>query len=146
MQINDFLPEDSVTESRRHPLLVALAVLVFAECALMGAAAVYLVVELLVDEANSVASAIALTVLVVLATVWLAVIAVSTLRGAAWVRGAIVTWQVLQIAVAVGAFQGVFARPDIGWALLIPSLVALALLFTRPVLAATTRRDDTPVA
>lgn len=128
-----------MTGSRRHPLLVALAVIVFAECALMGVAAVYLIVELLVDVPTSFASAIALTVLVVIAAVWLAVIGVNTLRGAPWVRGAIVTWQILQIAVAVGAFQGLFARPDIGWALLIPAIAALLLLFTRPVVSATTR-------
>lgn len=128
-----------MTGSRRHPLLVALAVIVFAECALMGVAAVYLIVELLVDVPTSFASAIALTVLVVIAAVWLAVIGVNTLRGAPWVRGAIVTWQILQIAVAVGAFQGLFARPDIGWALLIPAIAALLSLFTRPVVAATTR-------
>lgn len=139
MQINDFLAEAVVTGSRRHPLLVALAVIVFAECALMGAAAVYLIVELLVDVPTSFASAIALTVLVVIAAVWIAVIGVNTLRGAPWVRGAIVTWQILQIAVAVGAFQGLFARPDIGWALLIPAIAALLLLFTRPVVSATTR-------
>lgn len=139
MQINDYLPEGFVTGSRKHPLLLVLAVIVFAECALMGAAAVYLIVELLIDIPTSFASAIALTVLVVIAAIWLAVIGVNTLRGAPWVRGAIVTWQILQIAVAVGAFQGLFARPDIGWALLIPALAALLLLFTRPVVAATTR-------
>lgn len=146
MQINDFLPEDAVNEPRRHPLLIALAVLVFAECALLVFAAVYLVVELLIDVPASLAGALFLTVLVVIAAIWLAVIGVNTLRGAPWVRGAIVTWQVLQIAVAVGAFQGVFARPDVGWALLIPSLVALVLLFTKPVLAATTRREFEPEA
>ena len=60
------------------------------------------------------------------------------LRGSPWVRGATVVWQVLQIAVAVGAFQGFFARPDIGWLLLVPALAALVLLFTPPVVA----RDD----
>lgn len=139
MQINGYLAEDFVSGSHKSPLLVLLAVIVFAESALMGAAAVYLVVELLIDTPASFASAIALTVLVVVAAIWLVVIGVNTLRGAPWVRGAIVTWQVLQIAVAVGAFQGLFARPDIGWALLIPALVALVLLFTRPVVAATAR-------
>lgn len=141
MQINDFLREEPVSGSPRHPLLIALVVLVFAECALMVSASVYLIVELLVDTPASFASAIALTVLVVIAAVWLAVIGVNTWRGAPWVRGAVVVWQVLQIAVAIGAFQGLFARPDIGWALLIPSIVALVLLFTRPVLAATTRPE-----
>lgn len=125
----------------RPGLLVALAVIVFAECALMLAATVWFVVELLIDVPASLASAIALAVLTAIATVWLAVIGVNTLRGTPWVRGAIVVWQVLQIAVAVGAFQGYYARPDIGWALLVPAVLALVLLFTPSVLRATTRRD-----
>jgi hypothetical protein len=48
---------------------------------------------------------------------------------------------VLQIAVAIGCFQGLFARPDIGWALLVPAVLALVLLFTPPVVAATARRE-----
>jgi hypothetical protein len=145
MQINDYLPEITVKEPRRHPILIALTLLVFAECALLVIAAVYLVVELLIDTPNSFAGALFLTVLVIIAAIWLAVIGVNTLRGAPWVRGAIVTWQIMQIAVAVGAFQGVFAQPPIGWALLIPSIVVLVLLFTKPVLAATTRRDEPEV-
>ena len=142
MQINDFLGKDPVSPQSRHPLLVVLAVIVFAEAALLTVAAVWLIFELLVDEPSSIASALALTALVILAAVWLSIVAGNTLRGAPWVRGAIVVWQVLQIAIAVGCFQGLFARPDIGWALLLPALIALVLLFTKPVLAATTRRDE----
>ena len=141
MQINGFVWDNTVSRSRKHPLVVVLAVLVFAECALMIAASVYLVVELLVATPASFPSAVALTILTVLAAIWVGVIAVNILRGSPWVRGATVVWQVLQIAVAVGCFQGLFARPDIGWALLIPALVVLVLLFTPPVLAATARRD-----
>lgn len=130
-----------MVEGRRHPLLTTLAVIVFAECALMVAAALWLILELIIDVPSSVASALALTVLVVIAAIWLAVVGVNTLRGAPWVRGAIVVWQILQIAVAVGSFQGLFARPDVGWALLIPAIVALVLLFTKPVMAATARES-----
>jgi hypothetical protein len=50
---------------------------------------------------------------------------------------------VLQVAVAIGCFQGYFARPDIGWVLLVPAVVAVGLLFTPPVMAVTTRsRED----
>lgn len=148
MQINGCIWGETVSENldegntgSHHPAVVALAAIVFAECALLAAATIFLIVELLVATPNSYASAVALTVLTTIATIWLAVIAVNILRGRAWVRGATVVWQVLQIAVAVGAFQGVFARPDIGWLLLIPTIAALVLLFTRPVIAATSRRD-----
>lgn len=128
-----------MSERRRPGLLIALAVILAAECALLAVATAWLVFELIVDVPASLASALALTVLTALAAVWLAILTVNTLRGAPWVRGGIVVWQVLQIAVAIGCFQGYFARPDIGWALLIPAILALVLLFTRPVLAATAR-------
>ena len=122
-------------------MVVALAVIVAAECVLMAVASAYLISELLTATPTSFASAIALTALCIGATVWLALIVVHVLRGSPWVRGATVVWQVLQIAVAVGAFQGFFARPDIGWLLLVPAIVVLVLLFTPPVVAATSRRD-----
>lgn len=128
-----------MSERRRPALLIALAVILGAECALLVAATLWLVFELIVDVPASLASALALTVLTAIAAGWLAILTVNTLRGAPWVRGGIVVWQVLQIAVAIGCFQGFFARPDIGWALLIPAIAALVLLFTRPVLAATAR-------
>ncbi|WP_309615766.1 hypothetical protein, partial [Salinibacterium sp.] len=99
----------------------------------------YLVIELIVATPDSYASAVALTVLTAIAAVWLAVIGVNVLRGNPWVRGATVVVQILQIAVAIGCFQGAFARPDLGWLLLIPAIAALILLFSPPVLAATTR-------
>lgn len=144
MQINDFSMEEPVTDEptkpSRHPLVVMLAIILLAECALLAVATSYLVIEILVAVPDSVASAVALTVLTALAAIWLAVIAANVLRGRAWTRGATVVWQVLQIAVAVGFFQGLFARPDLGWFLLLPALAALGLLFTPPVIAATARR------
>lgn len=128
------------SETPRHPLVWALAGIVFAECALMVAATAFLVFELLVDTPASFASAVALAVLTAIAAVWLGFTGVGVLQGRPWVRGAVVVWQILQIAVAVGSFQGMFARPDIGWLLLAPALAALALVFTKPVIAATARR------
>lgn len=145
MQINGFLGDDAVSEPRstprRHPFVLALTVLVLAECALLAVATIYLVIELLVATPDSYASAVALTVLAAIAAIWLGVIALNIVRGNAWVRGATIVWQVLQIAVAIGCFQGIFARPDIGWLLLVPALVTLVLLFTPPVVAATSNRE-----
>ena len=144
MQINGCIWGHSVNDVRsgsgKHPFVVALAVLIFAQCALLAVATGYLVVELIIATPDSYASAVALAVLTTIAAVWLAIIGVNVLRGSPWVRGATIVVQMLQIAVAIGAFQGSFARPDLGWLLLIPAVVALGLLFTSPVLAATVRR------
>ena len=126
---------------QRHPFVVALVVLLFAECALLAAATLYLIVEIIVATPTSIASALALLVLAAIAAIWLGVIAANVLRGRAWTRGAAIVWQVLQGAVAIGCFQGVLAQPDIGWVLLLPALVVLVLLFTPPVVAATSIRD-----
>ena len=125
----------------KHPLVTILAVLVWAQCALLTVATGYLVVELIVATPDSYASAVALAVVAAIAAVWLGFIGANVMRGSPWVRGATVVVQVLQIAVAVGAFQGTFARPDLGWLLLVPALTALVLLFTPPVLAATARQE-----
>ncbi len=151
MQINGFVAAASVWTGEdqqvtsphaksRVPLLTVLALIVFAECALLVAATVFLVVELLVATPTSYATAIALTVLVAIGAIWVGVIAVNLLRRQAWTRGATVVWQILQIAVAIGMFQGAYARPDLGWVLLIPSIVVLVLLFTPSVRDATIRR------
>jgi hypothetical protein len=129
--------------SRRPALLVLLAALLALESAGLVAAACYLVVELLTARPDSYASAIAILVLVLLAAAWLGVVSLHTLRGRSWIRGGAITWQVLQIAIGIGSFQGPFSRPDIGWLLIIPAVAVIVLLFTRPVIAAT-RRDDAP--
>lgn len=136
-----FVWDVAVSAQRKNPLLVTLAAVIFAECALMTVATLYLVVELFTATPDSYPSAIFLTLLTAISAIWLGFIAVNVLRGSPWIRGASVVWQILQIAVAVGCFQGLFARPDIGWLLLIPAIAVLVLLFTRPVLVATTRQD-----
>jgi uncharacterized membrane protein YhaH (DUF805 family) len=116
-----------------------LSALIFLEAALVVGACAFLVFELITVTPDSIASALALTVLTALAAVWVLAIAIGVLRSRAWSRGAAMVWQVLQIAVAVGAFQGSFARPEVGWLLLLPALGALVLLFSRPVVEATRR-------
>lgn len=126
---------------RRHPLVVLLAIILAAQAALVAVLTVTMLIEILRNDSASVGSGVALVVLGVIATGWLVVVASNVLRGRAWTRSATVVSQVLQLAVAVGAFQGAFARPDVGWLLLIPAVVALGILFTRPVVAFTARRE-----
>ncbi|WIB35236.1 hypothetical protein [Curtobacterium sp. MCJR17_043] len=107
----------------------------------MAAVTVYLLVELLTTPAAGIASGIALLVLAVLATVWLGAMVAGLRRGRAWVRSGVVVWQVLQGALAIGAFQGESRVASVGWALLIPALLGITLVLSRPVTAALVRRD-----
>ena len=72
----------------------------------------------------------------------MAATAVASFRRAPWSRAAAIVWQILQVSIAVGAFQGLFARPDVGWALLVPAITVIGLLLWRPVRLAYTRPDD----
>jgi hypothetical protein len=128
-----------VSERTRSRQVIVLSALIFLEAALVVGATAFLIFELVTVTPDSLASALALTVLTALAAAWVIAIGIGMLRGRAWSRGAAIVWQVLQIAVAVGAFQGSFARPEVGWLLLLPALAALVLLFSRPVVEATRR-------
>ena len=100
-----------------------------------------LVVDLFTVPAHSLLSAVALTAVTAIGAAWLVVMTLHTLKGRSWIRAAAVTVQVLLIAVALGSFQGIFARPDVGWALLAPAVVVLVLLFTPAVMGATRRKE-----
>ena len=144
--VNEGAERDAHARALTHPALRALAVVLIIEAAALVAAVVFLVVEALVAPASSLPSAIGLTVVVAIAAVWVAFIAIGVLRGRAWTRAAVVVVQVLVGAVAIGSFQGADARPDLGGILFVPAITALVLLFTRPVLEATTFRDESPRA
>ncbi|TFC80258.1 hypothetical protein E3O45_03580 [Cryobacterium sp. TMS1-20-1] len=122
---------------RRAPLLGVLVGLVALEALALWALTAWWVLELLIDTPTSMGGAFALLALTAVAAVWVSAITVGALRGRPWIRGAAVTWQLVQIMIAVGCFQGIYARPDVGWALLAPSIVVLVLVFTPKVVAAT---------
>jgi len=95
----------------------------------------WLLLDLVIGGASSVATAVALIVTVLIGAVWLIAMTVAAFRGAPWSRPSAIVWQILQISVAVGAMQGAFARPDVGWLLLIPAVTVIGLLLTRSVRA-----------
>lgn len=130
--------------ARRPALLLVLVLLMALECAALVAIAFFLVVELLVSRPDSIATAIALLLLDVLAAAWVGTMAVHTLRGRSWIRSGAITWQILQIAIGIGSFQAPFSRPDIGWLLILPAAAVIVLLFTPSVIAATRRHEEVP--
>jgi hypothetical protein len=134
-------PRTEGNGGRRHPLVIALSVLLWLECAFLAGLTVFLIVELVVARPSSYATAVAILVLAALATVWLGALAFNAVRRRPWIRAGAVVWQVMQIGIAIASFQGLFSRPDVGWLLLIPSVVVLVLIFTPPVVAATARQE-----
>ncbi|WP_382307372.1 hypothetical protein [Herbiconiux sp. UC225_62] len=125
---------------KRPALLVLLAVIVGAEALVMAGVVLWLLVELMTAQPTSFETAVAILVLAAIAAIFLGFVAVHTLRARPWTRAATLTWQLLQVVIAIGCFQGMVATPTIGWYLLVPAVLAVVLLFTPPVVAAT-RRD-----
>ncbi|WP_244857706.1 hypothetical protein [Agromyces archimandritae] len=107
--------------------------MLFLEAAALVGVVVWLVVELLVDRPESYATAVAMLVLVVIAAAWMLATAVAAARRQGWSRASAIVWQVLQLSVAFGAFQGLFAQPAVGWALLVPAVAVILLLLWAPV-------------
>lgn len=127
--------------SRKPPLLIALVSILFLEAAALAATTLWFLSRVFLEKADSLGGAVVILIIVALVTVWVTVTAIYTLRAQPWVRGGIFTWQVLQIAVAAGAFQGFYAQPFVGYALLIPAALAALLLFAPSVLKATARPE-----
>jgi len=100
------------------------------EAVAVAAVAAFLLFELLTQPASSLAGGIAIVAIAALAAAWLIAMTLGAARSRPWIRSAAVTWQLVQIAIAIGCFQGSFARPDVGWLLLAPALAALALLLS----------------
>lgn len=124
---------------RRPVLLVLLGVIVAAEALVMAGVTLWLVLELLTVRPASYETALAILVLTAIAAIFLVFVAVHTFRMRPWTRAATLTWQILQVVIAVAAFQGIVASPEAGWYLLISALIAVALLFAPPVVAVTRR-------
>lgn len=129
-------------QSGARAALVVVSVLLFVEAAAMTALVVWLLVDLFALEPSSYATAIALLVLVAIGALWVIAVAFASLRRAPWSRAAAIVWQILQVSIAVGAFQGLFARPDLGWALLVPAITVIGLLLWTPVRLAYTRPEE----
>lgn len=126
--------------SRPLGLLVLIAVLAL-ETLAVAAIAIWLILELLTTQADTLGGGIAIVVLALIAVGWAAATTLGAVRRRHWMRASALTMQLVLMAVALGAFQGQYAVPDIGWALLAPAVVAVVALFL-PSVVAVTRRDS----
>lgn len=132
----DKTPDETVTDpeitARGLRSLRILRLILSLEALVMAGIAAFYLYEMVTDQPESWATAIALFVLIVLATVWIVVIAVSARNIDRFLRGPAVLWQVLQIAIGVGAVQPP-AQIGVALALFIPSIAALVFLLGKPL-------------
>ncbi len=120
-------------DTRRSPLVTMLVILLGAQTVFIIGVTVYLVIELLLAEADFPPTAIALTVLVVLIAIWLVAMTRGVWRGRAWTRGSVLVYEFLQLAIGVGSIQGFVPRPDIGWWVIATAVLGLVLVLSTPV-------------
>lgn len=125
----------------RPPAFWGLAALLAIELAAVAIVAIVLLVDLVALEPTSLATALALTVLVLIAAGWMAATLVGLLRGQGWVRASAIVWQVLQFAIGLGALQGSFAQPAWGWPIIAVSVLTFGLLFVPSVVKVTQARS-----
>ncbi|MBX9472786.1 hypothetical protein [Microcella sp.] len=128
-------------DTRRSPLVTVLVILLGAQTVFIVGVTIYLVVELLLAEADFPPTAIALTVLVVLVAIWLVAMTRGVWRGRAWTRGSVLVYQFLQLAIGVGSIQGFVPRPDIGWWVIATAVLGLVLVLSTPVSSYLDARD-----
>jgi hypothetical protein len=140
--INSYEWDNTVNAARRPALLWLLVALLTLEFLAVAALAVTLLIETLTAPSATVGGGIALTIVAFVAAAWLGAIVVGALRGQAWIRAAAIVWQVLQVAIGVGALQGQVAQPAWGWPLIAFAAVVFLLLFTKPVVAVTSARRE----
>jgi hypothetical protein len=116
----------------KAPAVLVVALILVAESLILLGLCGFLTYQLAVDIPDSLASAVGLVVITVIATAWIAATTIGFFQGKSFARGSALVWQVLQAAVGLASNQGLFARPDIGSGLFVPALVALALLLFSP--------------
>jgi uncharacterized membrane protein len=126
-----------VNELQKPRALYVLAALLFLEAIAVAGGAVYLVVETVLSTPTYYATSVALAVVAVIAAVGLFLVARFTLLGRPWIRGAAICWQIIQVLVAVSILQA--SAPDVAWILIVPAVIIIVLLFTKSVMAATSR-------
>ena len=128
-------------DTRRSPLVTLLVILLAGQTVFLVGLTGYLVVELLLAEAQFPPTAIALTALVLLVAVWLVAMTLGVHRARAWTRGSVLTYQFLQLAIGVGSVQGFSPRPDIGSIVIITAVIGLVLILSTPVSQYLDQRD-----
>jgi len=109
---------------------VALASILTAEAVIVIIATIATAVDLAARTARVENDGIALVALLVLGTAWVVIAAIGAWLVQPWSRGLIIMWQLIQLAVGIGAMQGLLAGPLLGVVLLVLGLAGIGLVLT----------------
>jgi hypothetical protein len=91
------------------------------------------VINIITGQEKSLSLMAALAAMIFCFVIWGVFITKGLWQLKPWSRASSVFWQTAQLAIAYESFQGETANASIGVALIIPSVVVLYLLFTKPV-------------
>jgi hypothetical protein len=122
---------DMSTASKKS--LRLLVMLVGIESLLLSAGAIYLLVLTFTEVSGNPAGAIVIFLITAFVAVGLWVSTVALHKGKGWSRGLIVTWQVIQFALATSFVQGLDEWQVFGWFLLVLSLGTFVLALSKSI-------------
>jgi hypothetical protein len=103
-------------------LVYVLGALIGLEAIAVVSGAGYFFSQLFVQEVTNTAGAIVIFAITVLIGLALVGLAIATWLRKSWTRGAIITWQIIQFALATSFIQGIDQWQPIGWLLLFLSV------------------------
>ncbi|MBG6179952.1 hypothetical protein [Arthrobacter sp. CAN_A1] len=132
-------PEPVSGGARPPGATVIAAILLLEALGLLSAAGWYLY-GLLNSTPTSLGGAIFTMVFLVVLAVWLLLVGLKLSAGYRWTRSAALVFQLFMVVIAVPTLSAGIV--GIGFALLLPAAVVVLLLFTKPVLAHTSRTAD----
>lgn len=122
--------------------LAALSIIVSVEAALVVVATLLVIRQFVVGGAKVEQDGLAFVICMIIGCVWVAACAAGAWLARTWSRGLIIMWQLIQLAVGVGAMQGLVAGPLEGVVLLVLGLAGIVLVLTPGVSRALGRQPS----
>ena len=105
------------------------ALLVGMEALLVTAGAVYFLTLTFTEVTTNIAGAIVIFLITLIVAVGLWVSTFAIFRGKSWSRGIVITWQVIQFALATSFIQGIVEWRQLGWLIFGLSIGTFAIYF-----------------
>jgi hypothetical protein len=115
-------------QTPRNSLVILLGLFVSIEAVLVIAGALYFLSRIFLDTPENFMGAIVIFAITLVIAVGLIATAIATFRVQPWTRGAILTWQILQFAIATSFIQGIIEWQPVGWALIALSFATCFLV------------------
>jgi hypothetical protein len=134
------LPLSQPDPTTRPVGVKVVAVILLLEASALLAVAAWFVIGLLTSTPASLGGAVFLLVLLLLFAGWLLVVGHFFFRGYRWTRSAALVFQLFAIVLAMPTLTGGIIW--VGLLLLVPAVIVIHQLFTRPVVAYTKRTGD----